>query len=85
MTVRLDQRSDDAQIAELLGDEGAIADRRLPGIAHRGSAAVDGDPMTAWLTPLDDVIGATLTVTSANEPISVLDLVQPIGSVVEHL
>ena len=80
VTVRLDQRSDDAQIAELLGDEGAIADRRLPGIAHRGSAAVDGDPMTAWLTPLDDVIGATLTVTSANEPISVLDLVQPIGA-----
>jgi arabinofuranan 3-O-arabinosyltransferase len=79
-TVRLDQRSDDAQLAELLGDEGAIADRRLPGIAHRGSAAVDGDLSTAWLTPLDGALGATLTVTSANESITELEVVQPTGA-----
>jgi arabinofuranan 3-O-arabinosyltransferase len=77
--VRLDHRSSDAELARLLGDEGALADRRLPGVAHRGSAAVDGDPATAWLTPLDDVIGATLTATSTNEAITALDLVQPIG------
>jgi arabinofuranan 3-O-arabinosyltransferase len=80
LAVRLDQRSDDVQLAELLGDEGAIADRRLPGVAHRGSAAVDGDLATAWLTPLDDVLGATLTVTSANGSITALDLVQPTGA-----
>jgi arabinofuranan 3-O-arabinosyltransferase len=78
--VRLDHRSSDAELARLLGDEGALADRRLPGVAHRGSAAVDGDPATAWLTPLDDVIGATLTATSTNEAITALDLVQPIGA-----
>ncbi|MBT5864404.1 MAG: DUF3367 domain-containing protein, partial [Ilumatobacter sp.] len=47
-TVRLDERFDDTQLAKLLGDEGAVADRRLPGVAHRGSAAVDGNPATAW-------------------------------------
>lgn len=79
-TVRLNQRSDDAQLADVLGDEGAAADRRLPGVAHRGSAAVDDDITTAWLTPIDDLLGATLTVSSTSGPIDELDLVQPTGA-----
>ena len=79
VTVRLDARATDAQLAAILGDEGAVADRRLPGLAHRGSAAVDGDPATAWLTPIDDALGAALTVTSTTEPLTALDLMQPTG------
>lgn len=80
VTVRLDERATDTQLAAILGDEGAVADRRLPGVAHRGSAAVDGDPATAWLTPIDESVGATLTVTSTSEPLTALDLVQPSGA-----
>lgn len=76
-TLGLDEQASDAAIAELVGDEGAVADRRLPGVEHRGAAAVDGDSDTAWLTPADDQIGATLTLTSVTEPITSLDIVQP--------
>ncbi len=80
VTVRLDARSTDAQIAGIIGDEGAIANRRLPGLAHRGSAAVDGDSTTTWLTPIDEAVGSTLTVTSTSDPVSALDIVQPVGT-----
>jgi arabinofuranan 3-O-arabinosyltransferase len=78
-TLRLDQRASDAAVASLIGNEGAIADRRLPGIAHRGAAAVDGAADTAWLTPVDEAIGAQLTIDTVTQPISVLDIVQPVG------
>ncbi len=78
-TLRLDQRATDASIASLIGSEGAVADRRLPGIAHRGAAAVDGNMDTTWLTPIDGVAGASLTIDAVANPIVVLDLVQPNG------
>ena len=41
----------------------ATASVRLPGsVTSRGDAAVDGDPATAWQTPFDGSIGASLTV-----------------------
>lgn len=78
-TVRLDQRANDVDIAAVIGDEGATADRRLPGVDHRGAAAVDGDTTTTWLTPVDNVTGATLTLAAITEPIQTLEMVQPVG------
>jgi arabinofuranan 3-O-arabinosyltransferase len=41
----------------------ATASVRLPGsAASRGDAAVDGDMTTAWQTPFDGTLGATLTI-----------------------
>lgn len=80
VTVRLDQRATDAELAAVIGDEGAVANRRLPGVIHRGSAAVDGDLATTWLTPIDDAVGATLAITESSGPVTALDLVQPVGA-----
>ncbi len=56
--------ADDVLAAVVPNPIGAIADRRLPGApAAAGASAFDGDPGTAWQTPFDDVVGATVTVT----------------------
>ncbi len=84
-TLRLDARAADALIADATGiaspaDGTAVADRRLVGsVAHRGSAAVDGDDSTAWVTPFDDVVGATLDVPISG-PVRELVIVQPSGA-----
>jgi arabinofuranan 3-O-arabinosyltransferase len=42
-------------------------------------AAVDGDTETAWVTPFDGAIGATLSFVTT-EPVQAFELVQPSGS-----
>jgi len=60
--------SDDVLTSVLIESEApqratATASVRLPGsAASRGDAAVDGDVATAWQTPFDGSIGATLTI-----------------------
>jgi arabinofuranan 3-O-arabinosyltransferase len=63
-------RATEETLADLFDDPfDVIADRRLRGSpGSRGAAAFDGDPTTAWQTPFDSVVGATLTVTHP-EPI----------------
>jgi arabinofuranan 3-O-arabinosyltransferase len=83
VTLRLDHAADDRTIASLLEATGAtgapVADRRLDGsIEARGAAAADGDQESAWVTPFDGAIGATLTFVTT-EPLRTLDLVQPSG------
>jgi arabinofuranan 3-O-arabinosyltransferase len=83
LTLRLDRSADDATIATLLAEAGvattALADRRLTGsVEARGASAVDGDPDTAWVTPFDDSLGASLSFTTT-EPLQTFDLVQPSG------
>ena len=81
-TLRIDARTDDAALAELLspatsGNDVPLADRRLPGAPQaRGAASVDGDPATAWITPFDDVLGATLRFESVGDVGSTLTMRQ---------
>jgi arabinofuranan 3-O-arabinosyltransferase len=84
VTLRLDHDAADRAIAALLS--GTVptatptADRRLTGsFAARGAAAVDGDTETAWVTPFDGAIGATLSFVTT-EPVQTFELVQPSGS-----
>ncbi len=84
ITLRLDRAADDHAIAALLSeaDPGATptANRRLTGsVEARGTAALDGDTETAWVTPFDGALGAALTFVTT-EPVQTFDLVQPSGS-----
>ncbi len=79
ITVRLDQRADDAVLAELLGIEGAQASARLTGVAGAaGWAATDGDPATAWITPFGQAVGARLQAT-LEAPVTELTITQRTG------
>ncbi len=79
VTVRLDQRASDTELAALLGITGATASTRLTGVAGAaGWAATDGDPATAWITPFGDPTGATLLLPGAG-PLTELVLTQPAG------
>ncbi|MEM1334002.1 MAG: hypothetical protein AAGG08_11125, partial [Actinomycetota bacterium] len=61
--IRLSADAADALIADTAGiSPTPLADRRLVGAATTwAGAAIDGDPMTAWTTPIDGAIGSTLT------------------------
>ncbi len=61
---RTSGQASEEQLAEIFSDPiRAVADRRLGGSpSSRGAAAIDGDPTTAWQTPFDEVVGATLTI-----------------------
>ena len=80
-TARLDVRLDDASLDALLGHRDAAAggvtatsSTRLPGSpASRASSAVDGDPGTAYRSPLSGGAGAELEFTYG-EPVTVDDL-----------
>ena len=79
VTVRLDQRADDAVLAELLGIEGAQTSSRLTGTAGAaGWAATDGDPATAWITAFGPAIGARLQAT-LEAPVTELAMTQRVG------
>ena len=82
VTVRLDQRSPDAVIADLIGWKGTTADRRLTGVpAMGGWAATDGNPDTAWVTPFGKAVGSTLTMPLATlSTVSSLQINQPASS-----
>jgi arabinofuranan 3-O-arabinosyltransferase len=76
--VRASTLSADGSVDDLLGVQGvrATADVRMPGdLRSRATSAVDGDPATAWQTPINSPTGHTLTVTNP-EPFDVdgLDL-----------
>ena len=79
VTVRLDQRSPDSVIADLIGWTGTTANRRLTGVpAMGGWAATDGNPDTAWVTPFDNAVGSTLTVPLATlSTVTSLQINQP--------
>lgn len=83
VVLRLDRRAADPLVAELAGIEPAAtasADRRLTGTAaHGGPAAVDGDETTAWISPIDGALGATLVLPTDGELGPELTLVQPTG------
>jgi len=83
VTLRLDPDVSDSTLAAMLAPpspNGApVADRRLDGsIEARGAAAADGDQMSAWVTPFDGSIGATLDFVTS-EPLGTFDIVQPTG------
>lgn len=62
-TVRLDRRASDSVVAELVGIDGPMASARLIGVPSAGGwAAADGDVGTAWITPFNQVVGASLGV-----------------------
>ena len=65
---RLSSAAPDEVIDHDLGYRGDVrvsASARLPGAPRdRASAAVDGDPTTAWVTPFVEVVGQSVMVTS---------------------
>jgi arabinofuranan 3-O-arabinosyltransferase len=84
VTLRLDPDAADSTIAALLAQASTAptpsADRRLNGApAAGGAAAVDGDPESAWVTPFDEVLGATLSFVTT-EPLQTFDIVQRTGA-----
>jgi arabinofuranan 3-O-arabinosyltransferase len=83
VTLRLDPDAADSTIAALLAQASTgptpSADRRLTGApAARGVAAFDGDPESAWVTPFDEVLGATLSFVTT-EPLQAFDIAQRAG------
>jgi len=65
ITLRLDRRAADATLVDLLGpalgEEPPIASSRVTGgVEQWGPAAVDGDTGTAWVSPFDGAVGASL-------------------------
>ena len=78
-TARLDARATDAVVDAALGPAGLItatsSGRLLGSPGSRAAAAIDGDPTTRWVTPMEDVVGQSVTVT-APSPVTVdhLDL-----------
>lgn len=79
VTVRVDRRAGDAELAALFGWP-VVASSRLAGQPrHAGVAALDGDPTTSWVSATGDGVGATLTVRGVAEPIDRLGIAQPEG------
>jgi len=84
-TLRLDASADDAQLAHLLSPAMSaqnvpLANRRLAGAPQaRGAAAVDGDATTAWITPFDGALGASLSFEQVGDLGDTLTLRQPAG------
>jgi arabinofuranan 3-O-arabinosyltransferase len=66
--LRVSGRATDEALTALFDDDVTVrADRSLRGSpASRGASAFDGDPNTAWQTPFDEVVGATVTVEHPN-------------------
>jgi arabinofuranan 3-O-arabinosyltransferase len=64
VTLRLDRRATDADLAALL-DPGSVvpiaSSRVTGGVRQRGAATIDGDSTTAWVTGFDEAVGARLT------------------------
>jgi arabinofuranan 3-O-arabinosyltransferase len=69
--IRVSGRASEEALSALFGDDVAVrTDRSLRGSpASRGASAFDGDLNTAWQTPFDEVVGATVTV-EHGEPIT---------------
>ncbi len=65
---RLSSWAPDVVVDRILGyrgDTAVTASARLPGAPRfRATAAVDGDPATAWVTPFADVVGQSVSVTT---------------------
>jgi arabinofuranan 3-O-arabinosyltransferase len=61
---RLGGRASEEALGDLFDDAyRVLADRRLGGSpGSRGASAIDRSAETAWQTPFDDVVGATLTI-----------------------
>jgi arabinofuranan 3-O-arabinosyltransferase len=83
VTLRLDPDASDSTLVAMLeatsSTGGPVADRRLDGsFDARGAAAADGDQVSAWVTPFDGAIGATLSFVTT-EPLGTFDIVQPAG------
>ncbi len=84
VTLRLDPRAADPLIAEALGRPDAQravnARTRLVGApAAGGTAVVDGDPDTAWITPFDGAEGAVLEIDTPDPVGPRLTVRQPDG------
>ncbi|CAB4570182.1 MAG: DUF3367 domain-containing protein [Actinobacteria bacterium] len=86
VTLRRDDRAPDALLDDLAVASGvarpqATSTRRLTGVpAARGSAAVDGDPLTAWTTPFGEAVGSALTIelaAPANGPLTLVQSIDP--------
>lgn len=77
--VRLSARRSDAEIDRLLGYTGPVVARSSARLVDapsvRASAALDGDPATAWVTPFKTAVGSWISV-SLPEPTTIdhLDL-----------
>jgi len=68
-TARVSPRTDDATLSSLLDEPGrvqATSSKRLAGRAGRASAALDGDPRTAWTTPFDATVGEWIALRQAS-------------------
>jgi len=74
--LRLSTDASDEQLAAVLGIERpAVADRRLRGsVTAWAGSAVDDDPSTAWLTPIDASRGARITVPLTGQEPSMIGL-----------
>lgn len=81
VTLRFDQRAADAELAALLGAVPEVtANGHLTGAPrHRGAAALDGDPATAWITPFDGALGARLTIAATGPVGPTVQIAQPTG------
>ena len=86
VTLRLDAWTDDETLAGVIApdDPGSLAtasDHLTGAPRHAGMFAADGDPTTAWITPFDGAVGATLTIPLADtrSPETSIDLIQPVG------
>jgi arabinofuranan 3-O-arabinosyltransferase len=78
LTMRIDARSTDAELAALFGWPATASTRLTGSPRNAGVSAIDGDTSTAWITAFGAAAGATLA-TTADRPISSIEVVQPVA------
>ncbi|MEO6571817.1 MAG: hypothetical protein ABIO83_09735, partial [Ilumatobacteraceae bacterium] len=79
VTVRVDQRASDAELATWF-DWPVVASSRLTGsIRHAGVAAFDGSNDTSWITAFDGAAGARLSIAAVAEPVTAITVRQPVA------
>jgi arabinofuranan 3-O-arabinosyltransferase len=84
VTLRLDQRATDALLADFLSPatsaSAPIATSRITGgVAQRGTAALDGDGSTSWVTGFDEAVGSSLQLPVSTALGTELMIDQPTG------
>ena len=78
VTLRLNARSSDRVLNQVVEETGPTANRRLTGdTGSRGVFAADSDPSTAWTSPFNDAIGSELSVVITDAGVREFVIQQP--------
>lgn len=78
LTGRVDARADETDLAAWFGWPATASTRLTGSLRHVGVAAFDDQADTAWITAVDEALGASLSTTTA-EPVATISVNQPVS------